>query len=140
MARRFRFPSALVTPQTDGSITVRFFARETDLLVLWIDEKKTEYKFGKEAKIRLRVEADGTPGGLPELPKEDETYDPGIEFHFVGAFEVCVDGSGCLVVSSDGAIKCVENTGLPCSEAELNAASEVHVAGERGNFGPHFPK
>lgn len=143
--RYFFFPSALVIPEPD-QVTIRFAADEGR--PIWIETESgiEERTFGDAELISLLVIGDA---GAPSLPAElsggtsDADYAPAIQVKFLGAstvYEGLLDGKPGLFVESEGELVVLDGDGLPFTEEEMGKATGIGVGGERGSWGPHFPK
>ncbi len=141
---KFVFPSAWVEKNDAAkTLKVRFFARETDQLILTVEGVQESKPFGAGAMIKIKVDAPRGTQSCPTLDELESDYTPGIELTFTGAYTaqvVPVCGEDGFEVVSEGVISVVEDTGLPWTEEELRKATQIDIGGARGNWSPHYPR
>lgn len=142
--REYFFGSCLVIEEKN-LIRIRVPAGPGTLLKLRAGELEQEGEMGDDASVLVTVNAPGgSPGDFPFDEELDVTYDPYIEFFFVGGSELFKHKVGereGLLVRSGGALAMADPTNaMPFSLGQLVEAGRLEVSADEGESGPHFPK
>lgn len=142
--REYFFSTCLVIEEKN-LIRIRVPAGPGTLVKLQMGEMEHEGEMGDDASILVTVNAPGgSPGAFPFDEELDATYNPYIEFFFVGGSELSKHTVGekeGLLVRSSGALTMVDpSNAMPFSLGQLIEAGRLEVSVDDAESGPHFPK
>lgn len=141
--KEYFFHTCLVIEEKN-MVRVRVPAPEGSTMRLTTSAQVGEGKFGPDASVLMIVDAGaGSPDPFPFTTKHDATYEPYVEFFFVGDCKLDEheqDGKVGLLVSTEGSLTVIDPTGaLPFSAGQLVEAGRIDMSEDDGNLGPHTP-
>lgn len=142
--REYVFGTCLVIEEKN-LIRIRVPAGPGTLVKLDTNGMGREGEMGDDASVLVVVDAPGgSPGAFPFDTELDATYEPYIEFFFIGEsqlFRHKLEGGEGLLVRSGGSLTMIDPTdAMPFSAGQLFEAGRLEVATEDADPCPHWPK